>query len=167
MTKALPYIFRKGMKYLQARTTGNRETTTLLGCVNTSGNKLPPHVIVKGKTARSLQSLQTHQAPPGTTFTFSESGWIKQAGTIFRVNGRHWKLLIFHLTGYFLCQGIMYDWFKNHFLTKIGPERPQVLILDGHNSHNFVELVELAEKNKIVMVELPEHTSHWLQPLDR
>jgi len=33
---------------------------------------------------------------------------------------------------------------KNFFLPNIGPERPQVLVLDGRESHNFVELIELA-----------------------
>jgi len=45
--------------------------------------------------------------------------------------------------------------------------RPQVLILDGHDSHNFVELIQLALDNNIEIVELPAHTSHWLQPCDR
>lgn len=42
-----------------------------------------------------------------------------------------------------------------------------MLILDGHDSHNFLELIDLAIANDIHMVELPAHTSHWLQPSDR
>ena len=42
--------------------------------------------------------------------------------------------------------------------------RPQVLILDGHD---FVELIQLALDNNIEIVELPAHTSNWLQPCDR
>jgi len=39
--------------------------------------------------------------------------------------------------------------------------------MDGHNSHNFVELIDCAKENNIILVELPEHTSHHLQPLDK
>jgi len=49
----------------------------------------------------------------------------------------------------------------------MSPQRPQVLILDGHDSHNFVELIHLAIQSDVHIVELPAHTSHWLQPCDR
>ena len=39
--------------------------------------------------------------------------------------------------------------------------------MDGHNSHNFVELIDCAKENNIILVELPQHTSHHLQPLDK
>lgn len=61
----------------------------------------------------------------------------------------------------------MLDWFQDRFLREIGPKRPQVLTLDGHDSHNFAELVDVAKENGIIMVELPAHCSHWMQPLDR
>jgi len=61
----------------------------------------------------------------------------------------------------------MYNWFTDCFLKTIGPKRPQILTLDGHDSHNFAELVDIARENNIVMVELPAHCSHWIQPLDR
>ena len=38
------------------------------------------------------------------------------------------------------------------------------MILDGHDSHNFVELIELAIANRTEIVELP---AHWLQPCDQ
>jgi len=58
-------------------------------------------------------------------------------------------------------------WFESTFLPNIGLERPQILILDGHDSQNLVELIELAILNDIEIVELPAHTSNWLQPCDR
>jgi hypothetical protein len=39
--------------------------------------------------------------------------------------------------------------------------------LDGHDSHNFLELIDLAIQNQTEIVELPAHTSNWLQPCDR
>jgi len=58
-------------------------------------------------------------------------------------------------------------WFTNTFLANIGPERPQLLVLDGHDSHNFLELIDMAIENRIHIVEMPSHTSNWLQPCDR
>ena len=57
--------------------------------------------------------------------------------------------------------------YEHAFLSNIGPQRPQVLILDGHDSHIFVELIDMAIQNQIKIVELPAHTSNWLQPCDR
>src|SRR6218665_3603950 len=114
---------------------------TVIACVNAAGRPLPPHIIPKGKTAKALQSFQTMDAPEGTNWTVSDSGWTKQ--------------------------GIAKLWFQDTFLKNIGNERPQVLILDGHDSHKFVELIETAIENQIEIVELPAHTSNWLQPCDR
>lgn len=53
------------------------------------------------------------------------------------------------------------------YLLSIGPERPQLLIMDGHDSHNHIEFVQLARENNIILIELPSKTSHWTQPFDR
>jgi len=55
----------KGARYLQARTSGNRETITVIVAINAAGGSLAPHVIVKGKTRRSLQSLKPTVHPLG------------------------------------------------------------------------------------------------------
>ena len=134
-------IARKGSKYLQSRTSGNKETITIIACINASGEKIPPHIIAKGETQRALYGFDLKSAPEGAKWSVSTKGWTKQ--------------------------GIAKLWFETVFLPNIGPERPQVLILDGHDSHNFVELIELAISNRIEIVELPAHTSNWLQPCDR
>jgi hypothetical protein len=43
-------VAAKGTKYLHSRTSGNRETITIIGAINAAGRSIPPHVIVKGKT---------------------------------------------------------------------------------------------------------------------
>ena len=134
-------VARKGTRYLQSRTSGNKETITVIACINAAGDKIPPHVIAKGKTERALHSFDLSSAPDGTKWSVPAKGWTKQ--------------------------GIARLWFESMFLPNIGPGRPQILILDGHNSHNFVELIELAIVNQIDSVELPVHTSNWLQPCDR
>jgi len=51
------------------------------------------------------------------------------------------------------------------------PRKPAgkvLLILDGHSSHcSSIEMLEYAERNDIILLSLPSHTSHYLQPLDR
>jgi hypothetical protein len=41
-----------------------------------------------------------------------------------------------------------------------------LLILDGHESHKSLAFQELCEKNKIITLCMPAHSSHILQPLD-
>lgn len=42
----------------------------------------------------------------------------------------------------------------------------RLLILDGHNSHTTYRFCKFAEEHKIIVVCLPPHTTHRLQPLD-
>jgi len=39
--------------------------------------------------------------------------------------------------------------------------------MDGHRSHVDAEAVAIAEPNNVVILLLPAHTSHELQPLDK
>jgi hypothetical protein len=134
-------VAARGTRHLHSRTSGNKETITIIACISADGKAVPPHVIIKGKTQRSLMGFNTKVAPPGTNWSWSESGWTKQ--------------------------GLAKLWFTKTFLPNIGSERPQILVLDGHDSHNFIELLELARENHIEIIELPSHTSNWLQPCDR
>lgn len=42
----------------------------------------------------------------------------------------------------------------------------RLLILDGHNSHIHFPFVNFAEKHRIIILCLPSHTTHALQPCD-
>lgn len=134
-------ISRNGARYLHARTSGNRELITVIAAAIVDGQALPPHAIIKGKSHFVLNGFDSEKAPEGTVMSVSDSGWTKQ--------------------------GIAALWFTDMFITNIGPLRPQLLILDGHESHNYIELIKVALKENIILVELPAHTSHCLQPLDR
>lgn len=145
--KPTKVIAKKGIKTLHGKTSSSRELITVIACANASGGFLPPHFVFPGKTKRKLESydfeVATTQTSPirGANFSVSDSGWTKD--------------------------GIARLWFTNTFLRNIGPSRPQLLICDGHGSHNNVEFLELAKENDIIVVELPSHTSQWTQPLDR
>ncbi|XP_050392731.1 uncharacterized protein LOC126811204 [Patella vulgata] len=134
-------IARKGTKNLPGRTTNNRENITVLGCINAAGACMPPMFIVKGKTNRCLNGFATLDAPNGTIWTYQERAWMND----------------------FLGQ----EWFNNVFLKHCGPDRPQLLILDSHGSHEVTELLVKARANDIYILALPPHTTHHLQPLDK
>ena len=42
----------------------------------------------------------------------------------------------------------------------------QLLVLDGHESHQSVDFQHYCKENKIVTLCMPAHLSHLLQPLD-
>ena len=61
---------------------------------------------------------------------------------------------------------VFLDWFKNLFLKEIPPERPVVLVFDGHGSHISLEIVKTARENGVIILKLPPNTTHVLKPLD-
>ena len=44
--------------------------------------------------------------------------------------------------------------------------RPVVLILDNHETHLWLNTIDFVKENGVVMLTLPPHCSHKLQPLD-
>lgn len=62
---------------------------------------------------------------------------------------------------------IFKKWLEEHFLPR-KTAGTALIILDGHTSHtNSVEVLEFCEANEIILLCLPSHTTHFLQPLDR
>ena len=112
-----------------------------MACCNAAGQTMPPLLIVQGKTSRSLYGFKTEDAPQGAMWDMQASGWIDD--------------------------DIGERWFKELFLKHCGPERPQLLVLDGHSSHESLGLLMAARENNIKILALPPHSTHYLQPLDR
>ncbi|XP_060560427.1 uncharacterized protein LOC132720318 [Ruditapes philippinarum] len=112
-----------------------------MACVNACGQQMPPMLIAKGKTKRSLHSFNTTASPSGTVWTYQKNGWITDE--------------------------IGEQWFDELFLRNCGPERPQLLIIDGHSSHESLAIIERAIDENIMLLTLPPHCTHYLQPLDR
>ena len=59
--------------------------------------------------------------------------------------------------------------FMKHFVSyvKPTPDDKILLLLDNHQSHINLEVIDYAKKNGVVMLSFPPHCSHKLQPLDR
>ena len=54
-------VARKGSKVIPGRTSNSRESVAVLPCVNAAGQAMPPLIVAKGKTSRSLRSYNTHE----------------------------------------------------------------------------------------------------------
>ena len=60
-------------------------------------------------------------------------------------------------------------WLEQDFEPNTRPETPedyQLLILDGHNSHCIYPFIKFAAEHCIIIICLPLHTTHALQPCD-
>ena len=136
-------IARKGTKSVPGRVGNLRTNVSLLACINAAGNpdNMPPMLVVRGKTKKCLEAYNIKEAPKDTVWAFQEKANMEET--------------------------LGAEWFTRVFLKNCGRERPQLLILDSHRSHESLELVQQAADNNIILLALPPHTTHYLQPLDR
>ncbi|XP_069136714.1 jerky protein homolog-like [Argopecten irradians] len=139
--KPVSVIARKGARSVPGVVGNSRESATMLPCINAAGKALSPMIIVKGKTPKSLNGFDRENGPVNAVWTYQGKAWIEESGTL--------------------------KWLNDVFLKEIGPQRPQLLILDQHISHEGVDFLEEAKKNNIHIFALPPHTTHFLCPLDR
>lgn len=133
-------IAQRGSKSVASITSGEKgETISLVACCSAEGVFLPPFCIFKGK---NVKDCYKNGMPTGSAIAMNEKSAY--------INGQIFKLYL-----------------QEHFL----PRKPAgrcLIILDGHTSHtNSIEVLELCESQEIVLLCLPSHTTHFLQPLDR
>jgi hypothetical protein len=129
----------KGMKQVGKLTSGERgKTITVICCFNAAGTYVPPTMIFPRK---NMNDRLMKGAPPNTLGLTSASGWINEE--------------------------IFIIWLK-HFNKHVKPskDRKHIIILDGHSSHKSLEAIETARDSGIVLISLPPHTTHRMQPLD-
>lgn len=133
-------IATKGKKQVGTSTSSERgQLVTVEICMSAAGHFIPPLFIFP--RVRLKAELLNH-APPGSVAVPHKSGWMQSE--------------------------IFVEWFK-HFISHCNPspERPVLLILDGHKTHTLnLEVINLAREKNIVLLCLPPHCSHRLQPLD-
>jgi hypothetical protein len=118
----------------------NTEWVTLIQGACTDGSLIPPFIIMKGK---EFNQAWFYQGLPSTwTFSVSTNGWT---------------------TNQIGLQWIQH--FEKHTRAKTTGSK-RLLILDNHDSHTTLEFRTFCEDKNIVLLWMPPHSSHLLQPLD-
>ncbi|ODM21664.1 hypothetical protein SI65_02508 [Aspergillus cristatus] len=121
---------------------GNRERVTSIECINSTGWALPPCIIFKGKV--HIEGWYQYEAlPRNWRIEVSDNGWTNdQIGP---------------------------QWLQNTFIPATNScttGKYRLLILDGHGSHLTPQFDEICSQNDIILICMPAHSSHLLQPLD-
>ncbi|CAK1552922.1 unnamed protein product [Leptosia nina] len=109
------------------------------GCINAIIHAVPP-VFIFPRVFYKDNMLK--EAPPGSLGVANQPGWSTEP--IFRK-------------------------FLDHFIEVAKPTRdnPILLTMDNHETHIYIEIIEKARQNGIILLTLPPHTANHLQPLDR
>ncbi|CAH2091298.1 unnamed protein product [Euphydryas editha] len=138
--KAGRVLATKGAKEVYTITSSEKgENVTVIACCSAEGQFLPPVLIFKGKNKKPEF---TEGLPPGSDVYMNQKSS-------------------------YINSDLFYKWFTEHFLPKKGTGKA-LLLLDGHGSHsNSIGLLEAAAANDVILLCLPSHTTHALQPLDR
>ena len=129
----------RGKRQVGAIKSAERGSNVTVCCtMSASGVHLPPVIIFPRKRIR--QEL-TDAAPPGSLILSQERGWMNS------------DLFLKYL---------------QHFVHHVKPSISSkvLLILDGHHTHKTAAAVDFCLKHGIVLLCLPPHTTHKLQPLD-
>ncbi|KAG8196604.1 hypothetical protein JTE90_014163 [Oedothorax gibbosus] len=129
---------KKGIESLTSAERGS--LVTIILCMSAGGDFVPPLVVFPRK---DMDEQLLRGAPPGTIASCHPSGWIQT--------------------------NIFTKWFK-HFIavTRPSAESPILLLLDGHTIHKRnIEVIDLARENRVMILCLPPHSSHKMQPLDK
>jgi hypothetical protein len=67
------------------------------------------------------------------------------------------------------CDNLGLFWLEHIFhryTSKKAGNRHRLLIVDGHSSHVNMKFINLADELRIIILILPPHSTHHLQPLD-
>jgi hypothetical protein len=129
-------IAERGHHAYQRQVTTTDRVTAHL-CICANGTILPTFIIFEN----SLPHTKYADGVPGTwLFGHSESSYMDTE--LFKL------------------------WFEKIFLIHCGRARPVLLILDNHDSHINVDIIDMARANDVHLLGLPPHTTHILQPLD-
>lgn len=117
------------------------EHVTIVETISGDGCTIDPLIIIKGSIIQARWFADIRNAP-NLAITVTESGYSNDV--------------------------VSFLWLQ-HFdrLTRDRQQgRCRLLIVDGYDSHLTYEFVRYCEMAKIILLQLPPHTTHFLQPLD-
>ena len=133
-------LARRGKSQVGSITSAEKgSNVTFVCCMSGSGHFIPPMAVFPRK--RWSPQLEDG-APPGTLFRCQENGW--------------------------MTVDLFIEWME-HFIKYAKPATGEkiLLVVDGHVSHTQnLKALEMARNAGVVMLSLPSHTTHRMQPLD-
>jgi DDE superfamily endonuclease len=134
----------KSGRVRQACQDGSREFITLLACVSAIGKKIPAGLLYKGESY-DLRDTWVQDLEDSDDFFFgaSSNGWSNDAF------GLKWLTQVF-----------------DPATRPTSPRTKRLLIVDGHSSHINMAFINKSWDLRIVLLVLPPHSTHRLQPLD-
>lgn len=123
---------------------GSREFISLLACVSAIGAFLPPTLIYKGE-GFDLQTswIEDLEDSDMAYFGSSSNGWSNDDF------GLQWLVQVF-----------------DRHTRRLSGNRRRLLIVDGHSSHVNMRFLNKCDELRILVLILPPHSTHRLQPLD-
>jgi hypothetical protein len=123
---------------------GSREFVSLLACISAAGRVLPPALIYKGDSGDLRDTWLENWMPEECAyFAASPKGWSSDA------LGLDWLTKVF----------------DRHTKESAGRGR-RLLLVDGHSSHVNWKFIQECDRLRILVMVLPAHSTHRLQPLD-
>jgi hypothetical protein len=134
----------KSGRVTQAAQDGNREFITCLACVSAIGKRVPATLLYTGASFDLRDTwVQDLQEEDDFFFGVSSNGWSSDT----------WGL----------------QWLTEVFDPAIRPSSPRtkrLLIVDSHSSHINMAFINKCWDLRIILLILPPHSTHRLQPLD-
>ncbi|XP_049782431.1 uncharacterized protein LOC126184110 [Schistocerca cancellata] len=128
-----------GCRTVGQSTSAERESlVTMVAIISASGTAVPTFLVFP---RMHFKDHMLHNAPPGSVDGATASGWMNSE----------------------LFLPVLQHFVKHERTTK---EHPKLMILDNDESHTSIAAISYAKENAIILLTLPPHTSHKLQPLD-
>ena len=134
------YLVSAEMQKTHRGAGSKRTLITAVECISADGRSLPPLIIFPGVDLRS--NWICHEAPEWQ-FACSKKGYMNSAINL------EWMQKVFEPSTRERANG-----------------RPRILINDGFETHESLDVLTFCFENNIVLCRLPSHTSHKLQPCD-
>ncbi|KAG1676006.1 hypothetical protein GQR58_014449 [Nymphon striatum] len=133
-------IAETGCKQVGAIVSAERGTLVTICCaVGATGNTIPPMFVFPRVHFRDHF---LHGAPPGSIGAAHQSGWMTAE---------------------------TFPMFMRHFVAHVNctQNNKVLLILDNHDSHISLDVIDYARANGVVLLSFPPHCLHKMQLLDR
>jgi DDE superfamily endonuclease len=134
----------KSGRVTKSKQDGSREFISILACISAIGKWIPPLLIYKGDSG-DLMSTWVDEVTTDSQahFTTSSNGWSNNN------IGLVWLQQVFE-----------------RYTKPMRATQKRHLIVDGHSSHVNMAFIDWVDQHGIILLILPLHTTHRLQPLD-